>query len=87
MIVGFSLKFSSPRDIFYSGILCASFFNHICFLSCLLSQYFYCDKKEPTKALLPPTTEASTAVPAARSRMVICHEDDGDDQDDSDDTV
>ena len=49
--------------------------------------FFYCDKKEPTKALLPPTTEASTAVPAARSRMVICHEDDGDDQDDSDDTV
>ena len=44
-------------------------------------------KIKNTNDLLPPTTEASTAVPAARSRMVICHEDDGDDQDDSDDTV
>ena len=44
-------------------------------------------KEKPTKDFLPPTTEAITAVPAARSRMVICHEDDGDGQDDSDDTV
>ena len=46
--------------------------------------------QKPTNDFLPPTTEASTAVPAARSRIVIYHDDgdgdnDGDDGDDSDD--